>query len=67
MTMTWGSNMTNPKNQRSEKNNLPCQWVDEKGFDVTPSHGPAPQPPSSETGFLLKPKAPRRPAGSPDL
>jgi hypothetical protein len=58
--------MTNPKNTRNDKTNLPCEWVDEERFDVTPIHGPALPASASDTSFLLKAKVPQRPIRSPN-
>lgn len=54
----------NPKRQDEAK--LPCHWVEEQGFEVTPKQAPPLESPSvSETAFLRKEKAAERPFGLP--
>jgi hypothetical protein len=48
--------------KRKKKTELPCQWVDEAGFDVVPKSRPeATRELPSDTAFLLKNKAAARP------
>jgi hypothetical protein len=59
--------MTEPTKSRKTKARLPCQWVDEAGFEVTPSPGPANDPQTlPDTAFLLKPTPLPRPPQFPN-
>jgi hypothetical protein len=54
--------MTEHTKKRNEKMKLPCNWVDEEGFTVTPTQRPIVRPEGmSDTAFLLKSKLPARP------
>jgi hypothetical protein len=46
--------------------NLPCHWVEEEGFEVTPRICPTVDPGAlSDTSFLLKSKFPQVPPPRP--
>jgi len=48
--------------KRKKKTELPCQWVEEAGFEVVPKGNPADSSKlGSDTAFLLKNKAASRP------
>jgi hypothetical protein len=54
--------MTEHTKKRTDQTKLPCRWVDEEGFSVTPVAGPALDPKGmSDTAFLLKSQLPPRP------
>src|SRR5262245_9691007 len=60
--------MTQHKKRKKKKGlpGLPCQWVEEQGFDVVPTSPPTKGPDApSDTAFLLKAKAASRPARMP--
>ena len=59
--------MTKQTKSRKTKANLPCQWVDEEGFEVTPVPGPTNDPKAlPDTAFLLKPNPLPRPPQFPN-
>ena len=55
--------MTKQTKSRKTKAKLPCQWVDEEGFEVTAAPGPTNDPKDLPgTAFLFKPNPlPRQP------
>ena len=58
--------MTEQTNSRKIKAKLPCQWVEEEGFEVKPVPGPANNPQvHTDTAFLLKPNPLPRPTQFP--
>jgi hypothetical protein len=47
--------MTKKTKSRKTKAELPCQWVEDEGFEVTPAQRPANAPQAmTDTSFLLK-------------
>jgi len=53
--------MSEQSKSRKIKARLPCQWVDEEGFEVTPAPGPTNDLKAlPDTAFLLKPNPPPR-------
>jgi hypothetical protein len=66
--------LLNPMNAMSEQTKasktrvvLPCQWVEEDSFEVTPSPGPVNDPQAlPDTAFLLNASQPPRPTQSPN-
>ena len=59
--------MTKRTKSQLIKAKLPCQWVEEEGFEVKPATtGPANNPQVlTDTAFLLKPNPPPRPTQFP--
>jgi len=58
--------MTEQTKSRKTKTKLPCQWVEDEGFEVTPAQGPAKDPQAlPDTAFLLKSNPPQRPPQFP--
>ena len=56
--------MTEHRKKRNQQTKLPCQWVEEEGFEVKPAPNPATEPPAlSDTAFLLKSNPLRPPPG----
>jgi len=47
--------MSEPDKKQIDKTKLPCQWVEEEGFDLTlAAQSPLDPPALSDTAFLLK-------------
>ena len=58
--------MTEHTKAQQDKIKLPCQWVEEEGFDVDPVSQPATDRQTlSDTAFLLKSKPVQPPLHSP--
>jgi hypothetical protein len=58
--------MTEQTKSRKTKTKLPCQWLEDEGFEVTPAQGPANNPQAlPDTAFLLKPNPLPRPTQFP--
>jgi hypothetical protein len=49
--------MTDPTKRKGKKRALPCEWVEQDGFEVSPDHpAKAAQPKRPDTAFLLRAK-----------
>jgi hypothetical protein len=58
--------MTEPTKSRKTRTKLPCQWVEEEGFEVMPAPEPANDPQAlTDSAFLLKSKPLPRPPQLP--
>ena len=58
--------MTERTKNLSQKTKLPCHWVDEEGFTVSPIQQPSAEPRGgTDTAFVLKPKQSPRPTRFP--
>lgn len=58
--------MTKHTKKRGDKTKLPCHWVDDEGFSVTPIPSPVIKPQGmSDTAFLLKAKQSASPTRFP--
>jgi hypothetical protein len=58
--------MTEQTKAQQLKAKLPCQWVEEQGFEVQPKPDLAKDPkPLTDTAFLLKSSQPPRPTRLP--
>jgi hypothetical protein len=58
--------MTEQTKSRKTTIKLPCQWVEEESFEVTPTPAPAHDPKAlPDTAFLLKSSSPPRPPQFP--
>ena len=58
--------MTERTKSRKTKAKLPCHWVEDEGFEVTPAQGPESDPPAlTDTAFQLKPNPLSRPPQFP--
>jgi len=59
--------MTRQTKSRKTKAKLPCQWVEDEGFEVAPAQGPAKEPQAlPDTAFLLKSRPLPRPPQLPN-
>ena len=58
--------MTERTKSRKTKTKLPCQWVEEEGFEVMPAQEPAKDPQAlPDAAFLLRPNPLPRPPQFP--
>lgn len=58
--------MTEQTKSRKTTTKLPCQWLEDEGFEVTPAPGPMNDPQAlPDTAFLLKSKPVPRPPQFP--
>jgi hypothetical protein len=59
--------MTKQTKSRKTTTKLPCQWVEDEGFEVTPAPEPANDPQVlADTAFLLKSSPQPRPPQLPN-
>ena len=59
--------MTEQTKSRKTKTKLPCQWVEDEGFEVTPAPGPSNDPQAlTDTALLLVSNPRPRPSQFPN-